>query len=279
MIRVFPRQTKWTPTDELAFIGDPPLFRPKEQPVRISITFTWDIPEGKRLYESWKKYYQDVQIGGPAFDDRGDNFIPGLFLKPGVTITSRGCPRRCPWCFVPKREGTIRELPICDGWIIQDNNLLACSDEHIEATMTMLRRQKRAAIFSGGLDPRLFNDWHRKLLDSIRFHELWFSCDHPNHFSLLKQTAKILDGIPTSKWRAYVMIGYDGESISVAEKRLSQVYELGFLPFAQLYQGKNKIIYNKEWRNLNRKWSRPAAYKAKKKAVVVQDVLIGRPSK
>ena len=24
MIRVFPRQTKWTPTDELAFVGDPP---------------------------------------------------------------------------------------------------------------------------------------------------------------------------------------------------------------------------------------------------------------
>jgi hypothetical protein len=25
MIRVFPRRTKWTPTDELAFVGDPPL--------------------------------------------------------------------------------------------------------------------------------------------------------------------------------------------------------------------------------------------------------------
>ncbi len=49
MIRVFPRKTAWTPTDELAFVGDPPLFRPPEQPVMVSVTFTWDIPEGERL--------------------------------------------------------------------------------------------------------------------------------------------------------------------------------------------------------------------------------------
>ena len=49
MIRVFPRRTKWTPDDELAFVGDPPLFRPKERVVNISVTFTWDLPEANRL--------------------------------------------------------------------------------------------------------------------------------------------------------------------------------------------------------------------------------------
>ena len=28
LIRVFPRRNKATPDDELAFVGDPPLFRP-----------------------------------------------------------------------------------------------------------------------------------------------------------------------------------------------------------------------------------------------------------
>lgn len=53
MIRVFPRKTKWTPEDELVFIGLPPLFRPPEQPVKISVAFTWDIETGKMLKNEW----------------------------------------------------------------------------------------------------------------------------------------------------------------------------------------------------------------------------------
>ena len=99
MIRVFPRKTAWTPTDALAFVGDPPLILPSEHPVFVSVAFTWDIEEGKRLAAAWGQYFRDVHIGGPAFGDAGDAFEPGVFLKPGVTITSRGCPRNCPWCF------------------------------------------------------------------------------------------------------------------------------------------------------------------------------------
>ncbi len=41
MIRVFPRKTKWTPDDELAFVGDPPLFRsPDNEAVYVSVTFS-----------------------------------------------------------------------------------------------------------------------------------------------------------------------------------------------------------------------------------------------
>jgi len=54
-IRVFPRRTKWTPADDLAFVGDPPLpgFRPADPqtPVRVSVAFTWDLDEANRLAE------------------------------------------------------------------------------------------------------------------------------------------------------------------------------------------------------------------------------------
>jgi len=59
------------------------------------------------------------------------------------------------------------------------------------------------------------------------------------------------------------MIGYDGESLLEAESRVEKVYELGFLPFSQLYQSEIRNPYTKEWRILNRKWSRPAAYRKK----------------
>jgi hypothetical protein len=264
MIRVFPRRTKWTPDDELAFVGAPPLFRPENQPVRISITFTWDINEGKRLADMWSKYYSDVQLGGPAFDDPGNEFEPGKFIKEGVTITSRGCPKRCPWCFVPKREGYIREIKIKPGWIIQDNNLLACGRKHIEAVFDMLREQKKAVKFSGGLDVEIFSEWHRRLIDTIKIYELWFACDTKQCLSKLAQVAEILNGISINKRRCYVMIGYGGEGVDEAERKLNKVYELGFLPFAQLYQNSRKIKYSPAWNTLAREWSRPAIYRREK---------------
>ena len=75
MIRVFPRRTKWTPIDELAFIGDPPLFRPEKQSVYVSCVFTWDKDECERLKRSWLRFYSDVRVGGPAYNDPGDEFI------------------------------------------------------------------------------------------------------------------------------------------------------------------------------------------------------------
>lgn len=264
MIRVFPDRTKWTPTDALAFVGPPPLFLPPVQPVRISVVFTWDVPTGLRLQTAWAAHYPDVQIGGPAFGDPGGEFVPGRFIKEGVTITSRGCIRRCPWCFVPGREGKIREYEIHPGWIVQDNNLLACSRRHIEAVFDMLERQGRGITFSGGIDTRLIEAWHRDLFERIKVHEIWFACDTAAGLRPLEHAADILGSVPKKKRRCYTMIGFDdGETLADAERRLERVYELGFMPFCQLYQSDERREYPKDWRALARKWARPAAYCSK----------------
>ncbi len=263
MIRVFPNRNKWTPTDELAFIGDPPMFRPTEQPVRVSVTFTWDIQEGKRLFRAWSKYYSDVNLGGPAFGDPGGTFVPGRYIKEGVTFTSRGCVRRCPWCVVPTREGKIRELPIIDGWIIQDNNFLACSQEHQEKVFEMCQRQKQPITFSGGLDGKLLKPWHIEWFKALKIKEMWFACDDSKNLKTLEKSADLLSDFSQHKKRCYVLFGFNGETPIEAEKRIEKVYELGFLPFAQLYRSMdNKEQYNYQWRSLARKWSRPAAYRS-----------------
>lgn len=259
MIRVFPYKNKWTPTDELAFIGDPPLFLPPIQPVKISVCFTWDIKEGKRLAEAWSGYYPDVEVGGPAVDDPGNGFVAGRFIKWGVVITSRGCPKRCDFCFVHKREGNIRELPIVEGHIIQDNNLLACSPGHIKSVFAMLSGQKKAAVFSGGLDVDFLQQWHIDLFHTITIKELWFACDHYNAIKKLRSVASLLSAFPAYKKRCYCMIGKN-ETLGRAKERVETIYSMGFFPFAQLYQPKEKITYSKAWKDLCRKWSRPAAY-------------------
>jgi hypothetical protein len=261
MIRVFPRRTKWTPRDPLAFVGDPPLFRPPDQPVKISVLFTWDKPEAERLKRAWSDYYSDVEIGGPAYGAKGDEFIPGQFVKPGVTITSRGCIRKCAWCFVPKREGKIRELKIKDGWDVIDNNLLACSKKHIDVVFNMLKRQSESIKFSGGLDARLLEQWHVDLLKAVKLEFAWFSCDYPGSEKYLERVADLMSDFHQRKKRCYVLIGFNGETPKEAEARLLYILRLGFDPFAMYYRGDGKTDKPRDWALLQRRWTRPGAYR------------------
>lgn len=261
-IRVFPGRTPWTPDDPMAFVGYPPLFRPgtPDTPVYVSVVFKWLRRRGEELARAWSDYYRDVRIGGPAYDGgAGGEFTPGMFLKRGCTITSRGCTKECGWCV--ERFNALREITIHPGWIVQDSNLLACSERHIRAVFDMLREQNRNIFFNGGLDKHFLKDWHRPLFDSIKIGELWFACDVTTDLPWLERAAKIIEGIPLRKRRCYTMIGYDTEDIVSAERRIERVLELGFMPFCQLYQPDEGVkVYSEEWRKVRRKWSRPAAY-------------------
>jgi hypothetical protein len=266
IIRVFPRRTKWTPTDDLVLVGEPPLFELPDLPVYISSTFTWDITEGNRLFNIWSKQCRNVLIGGPAFGDLGSEFVPGRFIKEGVTITSRGCPKNCPWCLVHKREGRLREINIADGYIVQDNNLLACSRGHIEKVFEMLSRQKKAAQFKGGLDIDYLEQWHVELLKKIRVDEIWVACDTKQDLVRLDKAADLLADFPLNKIRCYALIGFNGENPDEADRRCEAIYKKGFLPFAQFYipPDRKRLPVNNDWHFITWKWSRPAAYRSNK---------------
>ena len=271
ILRVFPARTSYTPTDEMAFVGDPPLWvteasmRPPADEVHVSVTFTWDKEEGRRLQEAWAQYYPIVKIGGPAFGSPASEFDVGMYVKLGVTFTSRGCNSRCRWCLVPGREGLLRELHwFPDGYIINDNNFLQTSAQHRVEVYRMLREQPKPALFAGGLQPSLITAEIAIELRSIRIEEVFLAADTAVALRPLEKAVKHLQWIPPHDLRCYVLIGFDGETIEQAEKRLEAVWQIGCLPFAQLYQppAERKIEYSSEWQDLNRKWSRPAITKA-----------------
>ena len=140
ILRVFPRRTKATPDDDYVRIGYPDLFVPEDiSEIHISVTSTWDLPEAEKMAEVWSRY-GNVKIGSVTTGQRDGEFTYGMYLKRGYVITSRGCPNHCWFCSVPKREGNIMELEIKDGYIIQGDNLLACSEKHIRAVLNMLQR-------------------------------------------------------------------------------------------------------------------------------------------
>jgi len=260
IIRVFPKRTSMTPTDDMVYIGDPPLWRREADEVHVSCTFTWNIDEACRLQEAWAEYYPVVKLGGPAINGSHGDFVPGMYLKQGVTITSRGCPRQCPWCLVPDREGKIRTLPIQPGHIVQDNNLLATPQDHQVAVFHMLREQGRAVSFPGGLDTRLLTTEVAMMLNTVKIKELFLAADSTGALLQLRDAVWKLSFLKRRQLRCYVLIAYGGETIEQATARLEAVWEIGCLPFAQLFQPPDHYIdYPKEWKALARTWSRPAA--------------------
>lgn len=265
-IRVFPRRTKATPTDDMAFVGEPGLFRPEADEVHVSVTFTWDLPEAERLVRSWGRFYPVVKLGGPACDARGDNFTSGQYLAPGYTITSRGCPNHCSWCLVPRREGGIRELPIAEGWNVLDNNLLACSDTHIEAVFAMLRGQKHRIEFTGGFEADRVTERTIELLKSIRLGQLFLAYDAEGRrggtFAAIQRLRTA--GLGLRQVRCFVLAARNGDTPEAAAARCEDVMAAGSLPFMMLYQPDDRYIdYPREWRQLQRKWTRVTAMLAR----------------
>jgi len=270
LARVFPRRTKATPDDELAFFGPPGLFVEADE-VHIDCTFTWDKPVAEWLAKQWERV-APVKIGGVAYGDPGASFVTGRYIKRGYTFTSRGCPRRCWFCSVWRRDPKPRLLPIQDGWNILDDNLLACPDEHVISVFEMLRRQTQRVHFTGGLEAASLKDLHISLLATLTPQPVCFwAYDPGDAFETLEYAARRLveAGFSTKghRLRCYVLVGYPLDTFELAEHRLRQMLSIGFTPFAMLWRPEHasqmKWAPGPEWKAFQRRWARPAAIHAR----------------
>lgn len=267
--RVFPTKTNMTPDDEYAFVDcQPPLLALPENitEVHISVTFTWDKPKGERLAKEWEVLGVPVKVGGVAYGEKSGLFVPGMYVRHGMTITSRGCPNNCWFCSVPKREGGLTELPIQDGWNVLDDNLLACSDEHVRKVFEMLGRQKERPVFTGGLEAKILKPWHAEELARLKPSRMYFAYDTPDDYEPLLQAGGMLReaGIKESSHSmcCYVLIGYKGDTFEKAEKRLMDTIRAGFMPYAMLYRGEDGWR-DPKWMRFQREWLRPEIVGAK----------------
>jgi len=260
VIRIFPRKTNATPIDDNVVINRMPNLFDEADEIHISVAFTWDIPRAEKLFKGWFNITPRIFVGGPAFNSISREFKPGLYLKYGYVITSRGCNNKCWFCSVWKREQGIRELPIKSGYNIVDDNLLACSDQHIKDVFRMLKQQKHPAIFSGGIEAKLLKQWHVDLFASIRLKELFCAYDTPDDYEPLVEAGKLFKKanitFENRKARCYVLIGYPKDTFEDAMIRIKQTLDAGFMPFAMLYRNE-KGEFKREWRQFQRQWANP----------------------
>lgn len=260
IIRVFPTRTSYTPDDEYAFVGMPPFIIPEHDEIHVSCAFSWDKAYAEELVYQWEgRTNKRVKLGGPAFGSQAEDFKQGMYLKRNIIFTTRGCNNNCPWCIVPKIEGRLRELPICEGNIIQDNNFLQASRAHKDKVFEMLKTQRQIE-FKGGLEADLVDDHFVENVAKLRIKELWLACDTDATLPALKKACEKLRkaGISKNKIRCYVL-SY-GKDMEADENRCRQIYEAGAMPFMQLYRdfSEKKTEYPSEWNRFARQWQRPA---------------------
>ena len=259
IIRVFPRRTKATPDDNLCRVDCHPGIMDEADEVHISVSFTWDIPKAEKLAKIWKSV-APVKIGGPATGQRSEEFVPGMYIKHGYTITSRGCPNKCWFCSVWKREGQgIRELPIHDGRDVLDDNLLACSNKHIKAVFSMLRKQKESVKFTGGLEAARLKDWHVQEFGKLDLSAAYFAYDTPDDLEPLQRAGRMLvdGGIITRNnavCRCYVLAGFPKDTFEDAERRVRETTQAGFIPYIMLYRDKRGTERSGAWAEFKKRW-------------------------
>lgn len=259
-----------SPTDQDAYFGGPDLFTPHpENPwdpfydeVHISVAFTWDVEKAMWLKEQWKAFGVNVKVGGPAIDGEGSKFTPGMYLKRGAVITSRGCPNHCPWCFVKK---PLEELPVSQGNNILDNNVLACSKPHLDNVFAMLGSQ-HYINFSGGLEATRVTDEIAERLRGLRIRQLFLAYDDQSRLKDLKKAVSILRKYFKREYiRCFVLMGFkDNDTITKARDRLIEAWNIGTIPFAMLYRSDEGLCPqgpSKQWRRLQKYWTRPAYIK------------------
>jgi hypothetical protein len=125
------------------------------------------------------------------FDDY-DRIMPDYSLYGcdyAIGRFTRGCPNRCPWCVVPRKEGAIHPVAdiedICrtntgfrDKAILMDNNFLAAPLDFIREQTDKMRRLKIRVDFNQATDARLYDDERAQIMAKVPWLSMVrISCD------------------------------------------------------------------------------------------------------
>lgn len=154
-----------------------------------------------------------VVRGGTGYDYRTvlptqiDRMQPDYTIYPNIDkhtaygFLTRGCPNKCKWCVVPKKEGVIRPYMDVDdiaidnrhNLVLMDNNILATGDYAMEQFEKIINSRYRVD-FNQGLDARLVDDEAAKMLAKMRWiSSIRFGCDTPTQIVEVEKAISLID--------------------------------------------------------------------------------------
>ena len=138
-----------------------------------------------------------------------DRLQPDYSIYPNIPkdyaygLLTRGCPNKCKWCVVPRKEGDIRPYMDVDEiaiegrhkLVLMDNNFLAAGDYAHEQLDKIISRGYRVD-FNQALDARLVNDEYARLLSAVPWihHRIRFGCDTQRQIQEVERAIDLLTG-------------------------------------------------------------------------------------
>jgi hypothetical protein len=181
--------------------------------------------------------------------------------KFSLTFTSRGCPRRCPYCAVWRLEESWLNprwrdhLRVDKPWVgIFDNNVTAYPDHFLDLVGELVALDK-PAFFENGVDVQFIDDRIAREFARLRYvHQgLRIAFDRIEDDGVFQAAAQRLltAGVPSSQIMSYVIFNFQ-DTPAEADYRMRECYRLGVHPYPQRYTPLNResrkpVFIGKHW--------------------------------
>lgn len=240
--------------------GNTIYFNQSCKPDKVYLSCIFEKNRAEALGEAslWKLFGADVEVGGSGIDltttlpKEVEHLMPDYYLygiEYSMGFSSRGCIRNCPWCVVPKKEGSIREHASIDEFyvprwkklILFDNNFLASPKWHEKLREIIARKIK--INFNQGLDIRLVDQEVAELLSKCHYYNwkftkrsLYFAFDFPQvEDALVNGIEKLIKAnVKARNIMVYVLTGFN-TTMEENKYRVDLLVKLGVKPYVMLY--------------------------------------------
>ena len=232
----------------------------------MSKVFTFE-PDDLMVYDT-----KEIMKGGTGYGDYEtvlpdeiEHIYPDYSLyntNKAYGFTTRGCPNKCKFCVVPKKEGNIRpHADIAEFWngqkevILLDNNILA-SDHGIAQLEWSIGRCKMDC--NQGLDARIISksEYLQDLLGRVSWvRYIRLACDHKSQMPAVKAT---VDGIREKSGKSHSFFVYSliTDDYDDSLERLNFLRDMHRVdPFAQPYRNFTETYNPPQWQRDMARWA------------------------
>lgn len=160
--------------------------------------------------------YKNISINR-KLPEEIDKAFPDYSIYPecdyAIGYLTRGCPNKCRWCIVPKKEGQIRPYrdwkeivrKDTDKLVLMDNNILSC--QHGIRQLESLIDSGYRIDLNQGMDTRLVTDKIAQILSKLKWIRfIRFSCDQKSQIEPIKNTIELLGQYGVKPYRIFIYL-------------------------------------------------------------------------
>lgn len=251
--------------------------------VYVSCLFKNNLKKAQEIKKLYSIIGIETVIGGPALWEpnylpiEAEHLMPDYSLYPemdySLGYTQRGCPNNCPFCIVPRIEGSFKEYapvsefqnPDFSKLVLYDNNFLA--SKLWREKLDYIESQGLKVCFNQGLDAQLVTEEKAKALKDCESYYLSFK-DRTYYFAwdLMENSDAILRGfqllfdagIKARDLTVYMLAGFN-TTHQEDLYRFTKLKELKINPFVMIYNNRR----DDPWiRDFARYVNKPQLYKS-----------------